>query len=295
MTWPAAFAQSLSFLNKQNPWLSAHDYQEKVINDCSGTRPTAVNLFWALKRMKRVFEEVKDHSADEIGERLLMEARAIHSHDIEVCKAIGENGARLIADNSTILTYCNAGALATGGEGTALGIIRASSRVKKIRVFACETRPYLQGARLTTWELMKDGIDTTLITDNMACHFISKGMIQAVIVGADRVAANGDAANKIGTLCLAVIAKHYGVPIYFAVPLSTIDPGISSGSEIPIEERGPDELISIGGTRISPEGVKVLNPAFDVTPAELISGIVTEKRVYQPPFNFSVRSEKSKK
>src|SRR2546423_4679079 len=229
------------------------------------SRPTAVNLFWALDRMKRA----KDLEA---------EAKAIYEEDLAANRAIGELGAPLIAERARIMTHCNAGALATAGYGTALGVVR-SSKGKKISVIACETRPYLQGARLTAWECVQEGIPCTLITDSMAGHLMSQGEVDVIVVGADRIAANGDVANKIGTYALAVLARRHNGPVYVAAPLSTFDPKISDGSHIPIEERPADEVTGYRGTHWAPQGVSVRNPAFDVTPAELITGIICEKAV----------------
>ena len=233
------------------------------------SRPTAVNLFWALDRMKRA----KDLKA---------EAEAIFAEDLAGNKAMGDFGAALIPQRARIMTHCNAGALATAGYGTALGVIR-SSKSKNVSVVACETRPYLQGARLTAWEMVQEGIPVTLITDSMAGHLLSKGEIDVIIVGADRIAANGDVANKIGTYSIAVLAKRHGVPFYVAAPLSTFDPKIPGGSHITIEERPGTEVTGYGDVRWAPEGVKVRNPAFDVTPAELITGIICEKGVVLNP------------
>ena len=233
------------------------------------SRPTAVNLFWALERMKRA----KD---------LRAEAEAIFREDIAANRAMGAHGAALIPEAARILTYCNTGALATAGHGTALGIVR-SSRAKKVSVIACETRPYLQGARLTAWECVQEGIPCTLITDNMAGYLMSLGEVDVVVVGADRIAANGDVANKIGTYALAVLARRHGIPFYVAAPLSTFDPAIPDGSHIHIEERPAGEVTGYRGTRWAPEGVKVRNPAFDVTPAELVTGIVCERGVILGP------------
>ena len=233
------------------------------------SRPTAVNLFWALERMKKA----KDLEA---------EAIAIYEEDIAANRAIGRLGAELIAECARVMTHCNAGALATAGYGTALGVIR-SAKSKNISVIANETRPYLQGARLTAWELVQEGIPCTLITDSMAGHLMSKGEVDVIVVGADRIAANGDVANKIGTYALAVLAKRHGIPFYVAAPLSTFDPKIPDGSHIPIEERPPGEVTGYRGTRWAPEGVAVRNPAFDVTPAELITGIICETGVVLNP------------
>ncbi len=252
---------------------------DEIIETLSRTRPTAVNLFWALERMKR---RARLSSS---WRELLEEARAIHDEDIKANEAMGLYGAELVPEKASVLTHCNAGALATGGFGTALGVIRMAIRQgKSVKVFADETRPVLQGARLTTWELMMDGIDVTLITDNMAGYLMSKGEIDLVIVGADRIAANGDVANKIGTYSIAVLAKYHNIPFYVAAPTSTIDLGVSSGKDIPIEERNPEEVKEINGVKIAPDGVKVRNPAFDVTPNQLVSAIITEKGVIRPPF-----------
>ncbi|MDH3319190.1 MAG: S-methyl-5-thioribose-1-phosphate isomerase [Betaproteobacteria bacterium] len=233
------------------------------------SRPTAVNLFWALERMRRA----RDKRA---------EAEAIFAEDVAVNRAIGANGAALIPERARVLTYCNTGALATAGHGTALGVIR-SAREKGVSVIACETRPYLQGARLTAWECMQEGIPCTLIADNMAGHLMSRGEVDLVIVGADRIAANGDTANKIGTYTLAVLAQRHGLPFYVAAPLSTFDAGTPDGSLIPIEERAADEVTGYRGVRWAPEGVAVRNPAFDVTPATLITAIICEKAVVHAP------------
>lgn len=244
------------------------------------TRPTAVNLFWAIERMKTVAEANRDKDLAFIREILKQEAIRMEQEDLEICKGLGRNGARLIKDNSVILTHCNAGGLATAGYGTALGVIRAAQEAgKSIRVFADETRPWLQGARLTAWELMKDNIPVTLIADNMAGFFMRKGEISCCIVGADRIAANGDTANKIGTYTVAVLAKENGIPFYVAAPISTIDLSLQSGEEIPIEERSCREVTHLSGFPVAPEGVKVCNPAFDVTPARYITAIITERGV----------------
>ena len=242
----------------------------------AASRPTAVNLFWALDRMKKA----KDLKA---------EAEAIYAEDLKANHAMGELGAALIKEKARVMTHCNAGALATAGYGTALGVIR-SSKTKNISVIACETRPYLQGARLTAWECVQEGIPVTLITDNMAGYLMSKGEVDVIVVGADRIAANGDVANKIGTYALAVLAKRHGVPFYVAAPLSTFDPKIPDGSHIPIEERPAQEVTGYRDTRWAPEGVKVRNPAFDVTPAELVSAIICEKGVLRPPYPQAIQA-----
>ncbi len=244
------------------------------------TRPTAVNLFWAIKRMKRVADAHRDRELAYIREVLRLEAIRIEEEDLEICKAIGRHGAKLIPEGATVLTHCNAGGLATAGYGTALGVIRAAHDAgKKIKVFADETRPWLQGARLTAWELMKDGIPVTLISDNMAGFFMHKGEITCCVVGADRIAANGDTANKIGTYSVAVLAKENNIPFYVAAPVSTLDLSLAGGSDIPIEERHAREVTHLHGFPVAPEGISVRNPAFDVTPARYIAGIITEKGV----------------
>ena len=241
------------------------------------TRPTAVNLFWALDRMMNA---VRKHIDDATPDAILQEAHSIWREDYEMNLAMAEHGAREIGNVSNILTHCNAGALATGGLGTALGVIRAIDRNmknqgKRLHVWVDETRPYLQGARLTSWELMKDDIDCTLITDNMAAHFMKQGLVDAIVVGADRIAANHDFANKIGTYALAVLANYHHIPFYTAAPTSTFDPNIKTGDDIVIEERSANEVVYVKGQRIAPENVKVRHPAFDVTPHELLTGIIT--------------------
>ncbi len=254
------------------------------------TRPTAVNLFWALDRMKAVYESVRHATPQEIRARLVAEAKKIREEDIAINEAIGRNGAPLIPEGKSVLTHCNAGALATAGFGTALGVIRAAvQKGKKIHVFVDETRPFLQGARLTAWELQRDGIETTLITDNMAGHFLKSGRIGCVIVGADRIAANGDVANKIGTYSVAVLAKENGVPFYVAAPISTLDLTLPSGDHIPIEERAPKEVTHIHGFPIAPEHIHVANPAFDVTPHRYVSAIITERGVARAPYHETLR------
>ncbi|ABR30128.1 methylthioribose-1-phosphate isomerase [Thermosipho melanesiensis] len=254
----------------------------------ANTRPTAVNLFWALNRMENALR--KYGKVEGVLEFLENEALNIAKEDIEVNMAIGRYGAQLLKDGDTVLTHCNAGALATVDYGTALGVIRAAvEQGKRIKVFADETRPYLQGARLTAWELMKDGIDVTLISDNMSGWAMKLGKINAVIVGADRVASNGDVANKIGTYMVAVLAKRHGIPFYVAAPTSTIDLNTQTGKDIPIEERKHTEVTHCGGTQIAPDNVKVFNPAFDVTNAELITAIITEKGIVYPPYEENLK------
>ena len=254
------------------------------------SRPTAVNLFWALRRM----ESVLDLFAPELPvsdaiDMLIAEAQAIQESDRETCEAIGRHGAPLLKGVKGVLTHCNAGALATAGPGTALAVIYEAARKGRFTVYADETRPLLQGARLTTWELQQAGIETRLICDNMAGMVMQRGLVQAVIVGADRIAANGDAANKIGTMPLSIVASYYKVPFYVAAPLSTFDPTLKSGEEIPIEERGAEEITKFGGTSVAPKGTQVFAPAFDVAPAKLIAGIVTEAGVLRPPYTKAIR------
>ena len=254
------------------------------------TRPTAVNLFWAIDRMRRLYESVSDLPLGEVRRRLVDEAQKVRAEDIAINEAIGHHGAPLVPDGKTVLTHCNAGALATAGFGTALGVIRAAvNSGKKIDVFADETRPFLQGARLTAWELQRDGIETTIITDNMAGHFLKSGRIGCVVVGADRIAANGDVANKIGTYSVAVLAKENNVPFYVAAPISTLDLTLASGDLIPIEERAGKEVTHVGGVHVAPDDIGVANPAFDVTPNRYITGIITERGVARAPYTESLR------
>ena len=259
------------------------------------TRPTAVNLFWALDRMKRTFRKAKDDgkTVSEIKEILKNDAKAIHDEDIESQRLIAQFGGELIEDNSTVLTHCNAGALATGGVwGTALGVIRgAVNQGKHISVIADETRPYMQGARLTAWELMEDDIPVTLIADNMSGHVMKKGRVQAVVVGSDRIAANGDVANKIGTYMVAVMARRHGIPFYVAAPLSTVDLNCPTGEEIPIEERDIREITHVKDIQLAPDNVDVSNYAFDVTPNDLVTAIITEKGVARAPYSESLKKQ----
>ncbi len=267
----------------------AHSF-ERICQTFAATRPTAVNLFWAIERMRRTFGRVRNRSVEEIRDALVREAQAIHAEDIAANRALGRHGAALISRGAQVLTHCNAGALATAGYGTALGIVRAAHDAgKQISVVATETRPFLQGARLTAWELKTDRIPATLITDNMAGHFMRVGKISCVIVGADRVAANGDVANKIGTYTLAVLASRHRIPFYVAAPTSTVDLKCASGDEIPIEDRDPAEVTHIGDRVIAPSGIAVANPAFDVTPHRLITAIVTERGVARAPYRRSLR------
>jgi methylthioribose-1-phosphate isomerase len=255
------------------------------------TRPTAVNLFWAIERMKKRFAASAQagESVGEIKARLVAEAQQIHDEDVASCRALGAHGAALVPDGARILTHCNAGALATAGYGTALGVIRAAvEQGKKVSVFADETRPFLQGARLTAWELTRDGIATTVITDNMAGWMMQQGEIDLVVVGADRIAANGDVANKIGTYSLAVLAHEHGLPFYVAAPSSTVDLATRDGRGIPIEERDAREVTHVGPTRVAAEGASIRNPAFDVTPNRFVSAIVTERGVLRAPYTESL-------
>ena len=258
---------------------------DQICQTLAATRPTAVNLFWAIERMRRVYAEMRARPLEEVRARLIAEAQQIRLEDIAINDCIGRNGAPLVPDGKTILTHCNAGALATAGYGTALGVIRAAlASGKKLDVFADETRPFLQGARLTLWELQHDQIPATLITDNMAGHFLHSGRIGCVIVGADRIAANGDVANKIGTYSLAVLAKENNVPFYVAAPISTLDLKLASGDQIPIEQRAPKEVTHVHGIPVAPDGTQVENPAFDVTPNRYVTAIITERGVARPPY-----------
>ena len=257
---------------------------EEAFTVLEASRPTAVNLFWAVARMRDCHARTRNASTQAAAAALLDLARQIHSDDLEICRAIGRHGAPLIAEGARIMTHCNAGALATAGHGTALGVIRSARDAgKRISVIANETRPYLQGARLTAWEMVQENIPVTLITDNMAGHLMQQGRVDVIVVGADRIAANGDAANKIGTYTLAVLAERHRIPFYVAAPLSTIDLAVADGSGIPIEERDPAEVTGFRGVRCAAEGVSVFNPAFDVTPAALITGLITEKGVLLRP------------
>jgi len=263
---------------------------DAICAELASTRPTAVNLFWGIDRMKRLFASIRHLPFGQISERLITEAKLVCAEDIEINRAIGRHGAPLVPDGRTILTHCNAGALATAGYGTALGVVRAAVESgKKIDVYADETRPFLQGARLTVWELLRDGIPATLITDNMAGHFLHSGKIGCVIVGADRIAANGDVANKIGTYGVAVLAKENNVPFYVAAPISTLDLTLPDGTHIPIEERGAHEVTHVHGVRMAPEGAEVRNPAFDVTPNRYVTAIITERGVARGPYTDSLR------
>jgi methylthioribose-1-phosphate isomerase len=289
-----AAAMGLALSVKKSTATGTRQLTADFVKNCevmAATRPTAVNLFWAIDRMKRVFGEAVQAGASvhDVGIRLEAEARAIHDEDVASCRALGMNGAALVPAQATVLTHCNAGALATAGYGTALGVIRAAAETgKAVRVLADETRPFLQGARLTAWELVKDGIDTTVITDNMAGALMRDGLIDLVVVGADRIAANGDTANKIGTYSVAILAREHGIPFYIAAPLSTIDLNTADGGGIPIEERPASEVTTVGNATLTPAGAKIRNPAFDVTPHRYIAGIITERGVCTAPYTESL-------
>ncbi len=293
----AAMGVALGVKNSQAKTIAELRAEFEVIAGMiSRTRPTAVNLFWAVERMRRVFDESlagplpEAATLEAVKSRLVEEAQRVLAEDIAINQAMGQHGAALLPDAGIVLTHCNAGALATGGYGTALGVIRAAVAAgKKIRVYADETRPFLQGARLTAWELAQDGIPVTLITDNMAGHFMKAGEIKAVIVGADRIAANGDVANKIGTYSVAVLAHENGIPFYVAAPISTLDLKLASGDQIPIEERSSAEVTQLAGISIAPANVEARHPAFDVTPHRYVTGIVTERGVARPPFTESLK------
>jgi methylthioribose-1-phosphate isomerase len=281
----AAYGVALEALRLQDK--SATDFKvgmDAGITVLAQSRPTAVNLFWALQRMRKVWESVSIQAPQQIAQRLLAEAHEILAEDIRINKAMGAHGAALLQDGARVLTHCNAGALATAGWGTALGVFRSAVEAgKKISVIADETRPFLQGARLTAWEMVQENIPVTLITDNMAGYMMAQGEVDAVVVGTDRVAANGDVANKIGTYMVAVLARRHNIPFYVACPLSTIDLNIASGKDIPIEERSADEVKGFRATHWAAEGVKIRNPSFDVTPAELVTGLITERGVVLQP------------
>ena len=289
----AAYGVALGARRSRAPTADAFAPEfERICARLASTRPTAVNLFWAIDRMKRLFVSLRRSGAgmDEISQRLLAEAHAMYNEDIAACRAMGAFGGELLPGEGGVLTHCNAGALATCGYGTALGVIRSAvEKGKIIHVYADETRPFLQGARLTAWELMADGIPTTVICDNMAASLMRDGRITAVVVGADRIAANGDTANKIGTYNVAILAKEHGIPFYVAAPWSTIDLATPTGDSIPIEERPAIEVTHHGGKQLTPNGVDICNPAFDVTPARLVTAIVTERGVLRPPYSASLK------
>jgi methylthioribose-1-phosphate isomerase len=263
---------------------------DEICNTLAATRPTAVNLFWGIQRMRNRFEELADVSLDKVKQALIEEAQQMYAADIAACQALGRNGAVLMPSSGGVLTHCNAGALATCGYGTALGVIRAAVEAgKQIHVYADETRPFLQGSRLTAWELMKDGIPTTVISDSMAGVMMKQGKIDAVVVGADRIAANGDVANKVGTYTVAVLAKEHGIPFYVAAPWSTVDLATQDGDQIPIEQRSAREVTHLAGKQIAPDGVCVENPAFDVTPNRYVAAIITERGIAKAPYAESLK------
>ncbi len=264
---------------------------DEICRVIGATRPTAVNLFWAIRRMQAKFAEVRNQPIEQIKQEFVSEAQRTLVEDIAANEAMGRHGAVLLPSSGGVLTHCNAGALATAGYGTALGVIRAAvDSGKQLHVFADETRPFLQGSRLTAWELMKDNIPTTLISDNMAGSIMRQGKINAVVVGADRIAANGDVANKIGTYTVAILAKEHGIPFYVAAPISTVDLGTADGSKIPIEQRSSIEVTHLAGKQIAPDGVQVENPAFDVTPHRYVTAIVTERGVAREPYSESLKA-----
>jgi len=284
----AAMGVALGVLHAEEAGLDSE--VETICGTLARTRPTAVNLFWAIDRMKLLYGSLRGKPIAEIRRRMVEEAVLVREEDIAINRAIGRNGAPLVPDHKTVLTHCNAGALATAGYGTALGVIRAAIESgKQVDVFADETRPFLQGARLTVWELQQDGIPTTLITDNMAGHFMKSGRIGCVVVGADRIAANGDVANKVGTYSVAVLAKENHVPFFVAAPVSTLDLTLASGDEIPIEQRAASEVTHVFGHPVAPPGTVVQNPAFDVTPARYVAAIITERGVARAPYEDSLK------
>jgi len=288
----AAYGMALGVLHMESQENLSEKF-DKIYRRLEKTRPTARNLFWALERMETVFSNNRKAPLHELKNRIVREAEKIEQEDIETCKKIGSSGAALVSRGERILTHCNAGALATAGYGTALGVIRSAyEKHKDIKVYASETRPFLQGARLTCWELSKEKIPVVLITDNMAGYLMNKGEISFVVTGADRIASNGDTANKIGTYAAAVLARENSIPFYVAAPLSTIDFSLETGNQIPIEERDPDEVRKIGSSYVTLPDIEVRNPAFDVTPAEYITAIITEKGIARPPYNQSLMKYK---
>ena len=288
-----AAAMGIALAAKNSRAETTADFKREIDQACDligKTRPTAVNLFWAIRRMQEKFERVRIRPIPQIKEALIEEAGRMHAEDIAANQAMGRHGATLMPSAGGVLTHCNAGALATAGYGTALGVIRAAvEQGKKIHVYADETRPFLQGSRLTAWELMKDGIPTTVISDNMAGAMMSQGKIGAIVVGADRIAANGDVANKIGTYTIAILAKEHNIPFYVAAPISTVDLACPEGSQIPIEQRNQKEVTHIAGKQMTPDGVGIENPAFDVTPAKYVTAIITEKGIARAPYEESLR------
>ncbi len=288
-----AAAMGIALGAKNSQARNAADFKKEFDQICETirrTRPTAVNLFWAIRRMKEKFESVRSRPVTQIQQALIEEAQRMHAEDIAANQAMGRHGATLMPASGGVLTHCNAGALATAGYGTALGVIRAAvEQGKKIHVYADETRPFLQGSRLTAWELTKDGIPTTVVSDNMAGVMMQQGRIGAIVVGADRIAANGDVANKIGTYTVAVLAREHGIPFYVAAPISTVDLECPDGSKIPIEQRNKKEVTHIAGKQMTPDGVEIENPAFDVTPAKYVAAIITERGIARAPYEKSLR------
>jgi methylthioribose-1-phosphate isomerase len=286
----AAFGLALGARNSTSEGGALREEWNDICAVLARTRPTAVNLFWAVERMRRRFDVLAEPGGDTLRTALLDEALAIQTEDVASCQRMGDLGAALLPDGARVLTHCNAGALATAGYGTALGVVRSAARMGKLDyVLADETRPFLQGARLTAWELQQDGIPVTVITDSMAGHLMARGEVNVVVVGSDRIAANGDVANKIGTYTVAVLAKEHGIPFYVAAPVSTFDLAANTGADIPIEERSAEEVTHVAGQRITPEGVEVRHPAFDVTPHRLVTAIICERGVAQPPYTESLR------
>ncbi len=287
----AAFGLALGARTTSSEGAALRAEWDDMCATLAATRPTAVNLFWAIERMRRRFDSLAAHGGRALRDALVDEALAVQREDLEACRRMGDLGAELLPAEARVLTHCNAGALATAGYGTALGVVRSAARLGRLRaVFADETRPWLQGARLTAWELLQDGIPTTLVTDGMAGHLMARGEVNAVVVGADRIAANGDVANKIGTYTVAVLAKEHAVPFYVAAPVSTFDLSLPDGRDIPIEERPADEVTHVAGRRVAPEGVQVRNPAFDVTPHRYVTAIVCERGVAREPYTESLRA-----
>jgi methylthioribose-1-phosphate isomerase len=289
----AAMGIALGARNITVDEMDAFDRQfDQICELMASTRPTAVNLFWAIERMRSLYRHLKREGKGlpEIKQRLIHEANYMLDEDIDINRRMGAHGAELLKDGATVLTHCNAGALATAGYGTALGVIRAAvEQGKRVAVFADETRPFLQGARLTAWELQQDGIPVTLITDSMAGHFMKLGQVDCVVVGADRIAGNGDVANKIGTYTVAVLANANNIPFYVAAPISTLDLSLESGDQIPIEERSESEVTQVHGTRVAPHGIRIANPAFDVTPHRYVTAIITERGIAREPYESSLR------
>jgi methylthioribose-1-phosphate isomerase len=287
----AALGLALGVRTSRSEGAALQDEWNDMCSVLAAARPTAVNLFWAIERMRRAFHTLLPAGGEALRNGLLEEALRVQAEDIAACRRMGDLGAELLPKESRVLTHCNAGALATAGYGTALGVVRSGARLGKVHaVFADETRPFLQGARLTAWELMQDGIATTLVTDGMAGHLMARGEVNVVLVGADRIAANGDVANKIGTYGVAVLAREHEIPFYVVAPVSTFDLQTPTGASIPIEERSAEEVTHLAGHRVAPEGVQVRNPAFDVTPHRFVTAIVSERGIAWPPFDASLRA-----